>query len=554
MKVAIIGAGFLAETRARCWRRVHAADIDGLRRAPAPTVMVAAREREKAQWLAECTGLHGGCTIDEAFADPSVTLVDLCVPNRIHRELCERAAAAGKHVLCTKPLTAYWGQGLDAAASVDAVSSVDREIMLARAVEDADAMVDACRRAGTHLFYGENWCFAPAITRAVALGAAAQGAIVEMRGWESHSGSHSPYSSDWRQSGGGALLRLGAHPIGAMLWLKVREGMRLRRRPTRVVSVTAEVRAEGSAPESWGVCTLKFDDGSVGVAYGSDHMLGGMQSHLTVLSTSHCLECSLSPVDMLRAYAPRPGTFGDEYIMEKVDSDAGWSTPMPDEDWTSGHQSLVQSVTNILASGGRPVVDGALGAEVVRVIYAAYQSAASGRRVELAEREGRNALARLYFRATVLSGACDLAADNASLPPVFREARRLLEQASDEETGQRAACALLTPFLRCTYDSDNSSDATREFLGLGGRAVDATAVTIRRVEFDGSDDVPLVSAQAAFEFHALWRYTTDEVARFEAKRGYLDHGLRFWWDLASGDPGWSGEFTGNSGLSFEYFG
>ena len=43
MKVAIIGAGFLAETRARCWRRVHAADIDGLRRAPAPTVMVAAR-------------------------------------------------------------------------------------------------------------------------------------------------------------------------------------------------------------------------------------------------------------------------------------------------------------------------------------------------------------------------------------------------------------------------------------------------------------------------------------------------------------------------------
>ncbi|MFZ9880596.1 MAG: Gfo/Idh/MocA family protein [Phycisphaerales bacterium] len=366
MKVAIVGAGFLARTRARCWKRVFGHAFE---------VVVAARDRAKAEAFAREHALSGACTVDEALADRSVVLVDLCVPNHAHRALCERAAAAGKHVLCTKPLAAFWGQGLAAAASAAAVAQVDRGTMLARACDDADAMVAACAKAGVRLFYGENWCFAPSIVRAAALARASGGAIVEMRGWESHSGSHSPYAKDWRHAGGGALLRLGAHPVGAMLWLK--------RGAARVASVTAEVRAEGAAPESWGSCTLKFDDGSVGVAFGSDHMLGGMQSHLTVLSPAFRFECALSPIDTLRAYAPRDGAFGGEYIMEKVDGQAGWSTPIPDEDWSSGQQGLVQSVAESLALGREPACDGALGAEVVRVIYAAYQSAASGRRMSV---------------------------------------------------------------------------------------------------------------------------------------------------------------------------
>jgi len=359
-KVAILGTGFLARTRARCWRRVFGAEF---------AVICASRDGAKAATFAREHGLAGACAVDEALADPGVALVDLCVPNRAHRELCERAARAGKDVLCTKPLAAFWGEG-----SVD-----DRAGMFARAVDEADAMVAACAKAGVRLFYGENWCFAPAITRAAALARASAditaGAIVEMRGWESHSGSHSPYAKEWSHAGGGALLRLGAHPIGAMLWLK--------RGAARAVSVTAEVRAEGGAPESWGSCTIKFSDGSVGVALGSDHMLGGMQSHLTVLSPAFRFECSLSPIDTLRAYAPRDGAFGSEYIMEKVDGQAGWSTPIPDEDWSSGQQGLVQSVADALRTNAAPTCDGALGAEVVRVVYAAYVSAAEGRRVVL---------------------------------------------------------------------------------------------------------------------------------------------------------------------------
>jgi predicted dehydrogenase len=48
----------------------------------------------------------------ELLALPEVEVVDLCVPNHLHRPIAEAAAAAGKHIVCTKPLTAYVGQDL----------------------------------------------------------------------------------------------------------------------------------------------------------------------------------------------------------------------------------------------------------------------------------------------------------------------------------------------------------------------------------------------------------------------------------------------------------
>ncbi|MEC8252645.1 MAG: Gfo/Idh/MocA family oxidoreductase [Planctomycetota bacterium] len=388
LTVAVVGTGFLARTRLQCWRKVHHATVE---------VVVASRDRKSAEEFAAANGADRAATIEEAFADPSVALVDLCVPNHAHAPLCEQAAAAGKHILCTKPLTAYWGQGLAEDASAAEVAATDRRRMLEAAVADATTMVEACAAAGVQLFYGENWIFAPAIARAEALSAASKGVALELRGWESHSGSHAAYARDWRFAGGGALLRLGAHPIGAMLWWKRREGLRLRGKPTVVVAVTAEVadlsRAVGDAAcevakdwspvENWGSCVLQFDDGSRGVCHGSDNMLGGMQSHLTVLGSDHRFECSLSPVDTLKSYAVRDGAFGDEYMMEKLHGQAGWSTPLPDELWFSGQQGLLQSVSDHLRDGTRSDVDGELGREVVRVVYAAYVSAVEGRRVPL---------------------------------------------------------------------------------------------------------------------------------------------------------------------------
>jgi len=388
LRIGIVGTGFLAETRVRCWRRIHGGDVD---------LAIGARDPGKATDVAARHGLENSGSIESVLDDDTIDLVDLCVANRAHRELCERAAARGRHVLCTKPLTAYWGQGLGESATAEEVAAVDRGVMFERATEDAEAMVEACRSAGVRLFYGENWLFAPSIRRATELAAQSNGVILEMRGWESHSGSHSPYSRDWRHAGGGALVRLASHPIGAMLWLKHREGTRQRGRPTRPIAVSAEVADTTAAAdrercvvasgwgkvENFGTCTIAFDDGSRGVATGSDAMLGGMQSHLTLLASNHRFECSLSPATGLRAFSPDATIFGDAYVMEKSGPAVGWSTPMVDEDHHSGQQGLVQSVAEALRDDREPEADGALGVSVVRVVYAAYRSAAEGRRVDL---------------------------------------------------------------------------------------------------------------------------------------------------------------------------
>jgi predicted dehydrogenase len=382
----------LAETRARCYRQVSGYN--------ARIVAVAARTETRAAAYARRHGIPKLFTDYQALlALPEVDVVDLCVPNHLHRPMTEAAAAAGKHVICTKPLTAYVGQDLPVDAADEEIANQDREQMLAVAGADARAMVEAAERAGVQLMYGENWVYAPAIQKAERLIKAAKGTILEMRGGECHSGSHSPYSKIWRYTGGGALLRLGAHPIGAMLYLKQQEGLARNGRPIRPVAVSAEtgdlsrilsVTAETKPwivtgwqdVENWASALLTFEDGSRAIVYASDAVLGGMESRLDIfLSNSH-LKCNLSPNNLLQAYAPQPDVFAEEYLIEKLETKAGWSTPIPDEDWSSGHLAMCQDFITAVAENVPARSDGRLGLEAIRVIYAAYAAAARGQRVE----------------------------------------------------------------------------------------------------------------------------------------------------------------------------
>ncbi len=81
--------------------------------------------------------------------------------------------------------------------------------------------------------------------------------------------------------------------------------------------------------------------------------------------------------------APEEGVFGDEYVMEKASTQAGWNTPIPSEDWSSGHLAMCEDFVTAVADGRPALSDGELGLEVTRVVYTAYLSAEQGRRVEL---------------------------------------------------------------------------------------------------------------------------------------------------------------------------
>lgn len=379
--IGIVGSGFLAETRARCYGRIRAARLQA----------VTSLRTERAEAYAERHGVPNVCSdLEEMLRRDDIDIVDLCVPNLLHRRMAVEAAEAGKHIVCTKPLTAYVGQDLADDASDADYDRVDRRRMLEVAVDDAQAMVDAANGAGVQLMYGENWVYAPSIVRAAGLLARSGGAVLEMHGWECHSGSHSEYSKVWRNAGGGALIRLAAHPIGAMLNMKA---------PARPVSVMADVGDLSLIPrassadmrlatgwtnvENWGIVVITFDDGSRAVAHGSDNLLGGMQSKLRIHASNCYFECNLSPHDLVKAYAPTPDVFGDAYVMEKIDGGSGWTTPLPDEDWSAGHVDMCRDFVEAVLENRPAVATGDLGLDVTRMVYAAYVSAAEGRRFEL---------------------------------------------------------------------------------------------------------------------------------------------------------------------------
>jgi len=390
VNIGIVGAGFIAETRARSYAGVTGYD--------ARIVAVASRGQERARAYAQRFGVPDVLSDFEALLDrKDVDVVDLCVPNYLHRPMTEQAAAAGKHVVCSKPLTAFDGHGLPDDADV---AATPRAEMLRSAVENAEAMVAATERAGVRLMYAENWVYAPSIRKAARLIEAADGTILEMRGGECHSGSHSPYSTHWRYTGGGALLRLGVHPMGAMLHLKRQEGLRRDGRPIRPRAITAEVGDLTKAPgfvaeerhwvrtgwvdvENWGTAIITFEDGTRGTVFASDAVLGGMETNLQInLSNAH-IKCNMSHTGLVQAYAPDASIFAGEYLIEKLETSAGWSPPAPDEDWAQGHRQAVQDFVGCVAEDRAPLADGHLGRDVIELVYAAYLSAAEGRRVEL---------------------------------------------------------------------------------------------------------------------------------------------------------------------------
>jgi predicted dehydrogenase len=91
---AVIGTGFIAP--------IH---VEALRRLGRPIVGVIGSTPEKGSAAARAWGLPKSYDrYEEVLADPAVGVVQLASPNRLHFPQCKLALAAGKHVLCEKPL------------------------------------------------------------------------------------------------------------------------------------------------------------------------------------------------------------------------------------------------------------------------------------------------------------------------------------------------------------------------------------------------------------------------------------------------------------------
>jgi predicted dehydrogenase len=393
LRIGMVGAQFAA--------RLHLENYRSLRGSKVEITAIASRTKERAEELAQKVHIPSVAGDYRALLDrKDVDAVDLCVPTDLHHEFVIQAAQAGKHIICEKPLTGYFGKD----RPEDLVGlAVDRKTMLREALENCEKVAQAIRKNKVRFCYAENWVYAPPVAKLKNLMRVSQGTVMDMRAEESHSGSHAGYSRKWKTAGGGALLRLGAHPVSAVLHLKQYEGVLKGGQGIRLKSVTAEVgqhtRMESFKKEpqkwivdkwedveDWATMIMNFEDGSQAVVSASDGVLGGVRNTMTVYLSNAVVQVNINPNDTVFAYAPAPHIFGDEYIAEKLETKAGWNFASPDEDWVRGYPQELEDFADCLLAGREPISGLDLAVETVRAIYAAYLSAEKGMRVELAKK------------------------------------------------------------------------------------------------------------------------------------------------------------------------
>jgi predicted dehydrogenase len=386
--VGIIGSRFAADLHIHAYEKLRGQKLE--------IIAVCSKNRESADAFAKKFEIPNALTdYRQMLERKDIQVVDLCVATDFHHTIAIHAAEAGKHVICEKPLTGYFGEG-----------KVPRQLMMEEALKNASSVLRAVEKNRVKFCYAENFVYAPPLAKLKGLMKACQGTVLDIRAEESHSGSHAVYSREWKTSGGGSLMRLGSHPIGAVLHLKHYEGLMKFGRPIRARSVIGDVghltkiesfRKEPKKwmvdswvdVEDWSAALITFEDGSKASILSTDVSLGGVKNLISVYLSNAVAQININPNNSLVVYSPEGTIFGSEYITEKVETKAGWQFPSPDEDWMRGYPQEMEDFVNAILEDRDPISGPDLAYETVEIIYAAYLSAETGKRVELVKkREG----------------------------------------------------------------------------------------------------------------------------------------------------------------------
>jgi len=385
MRVGLVGTGFAGSFHLECLRRVYGVDV--------AIAGVTSRRAENRDTFGRAHGLP----VYESIAAmlPHVDVLDICSPPYAHEEGILEAAAAGKGVICEKPLTGFFGPGGD---SPDYHGDSDCKIAMLEAVlATLRKLSVAVRNGGAFFGYAENFVYTPGIQKEREIVEKTGAQILRMTGEESHNGSASPVYGIWQKAGGGSLIGKGCHPLGGMLYLKRIEGLARDGKPIRPKSVcsrthqitrlgnyrdTGLIRTDYRDVEDYGFMHVTFDDGTVADVLTSELALGGIYDYVEVFANNHRTRCHISPAGLMDVYNPRGPQFADVYLMEKISTQEGWVPAAPDETFTIGYQAELQDFMLAAADGRQPQSGLGLALDTTAAIYAAYASDA-GRGLEV---------------------------------------------------------------------------------------------------------------------------------------------------------------------------
>jgi len=282
-------------------------------------------------------------TIDMAAAinHPETDVVVVALPNHLHEEAVNAVAAAGKAVLCTKPL--------------------------GRNAGEAQRMLEAVEKAGVFGGYLEDLCYTPKSLKAIASArAGAIGDVTWVRSRETHPGPHSAWFWDGRLTGGGAIIDLGCHCIEI-----IRSFVGKGNRPVEVMCTT-DTLVHPIADEDNAIALIRFESGAIGQFEVSWTFRGGMDLRDEVAGTHGTIWINHFLRTGFEIFSS--GTTSG-YVAEKAESTAGWLFPVGDEVSELGYVDMFTDMFRAMDEGGVPQETLYDGYVVNAIMDACYRSA-----------------------------------------------------------------------------------------------------------------------------------------------------------------------------------
>lgn len=340
VRVGLVGSGFITS--------IHA---DGLKRcAAAELTAVASPSPGKAEAFARQHGIpHSFTDYRRLLAMDEIDMVVLGIPNDLHCEFTLNAAAAGKCIVLEKPMCLN--------------------------LAEADQMLAACAKAKVKLMYAEELCFAPKYVRLKQLlDSGALGEPVLIKQSEKHDGPHAAHFWDVERSGGGVTMDMGCHAIEFFRWI-------LGRPPIKSVyaQMGTHVHRAKTRGEDNAILILEFANGATAIAEESWTKLGGMDDRAEIHGSKGVAFADLLHGNAIETYSAA----GYDYAVEKAGSTVGWSFTIYEEIWNYGFVQEMEHFVECVRHDRQPIVTGEDARVVMEVLFAAYESAGTGRKVTL---------------------------------------------------------------------------------------------------------------------------------------------------------------------------
>ncbi|MBI3737185.1 Gfo/Idh/MocA family oxidoreductase, partial [Candidatus Sumerlaeota bacterium] len=277
IRIAMLGSGFVAEFY-----------MQGLANVNGQTVVANfSRTPETARALAARWNIPEATTdLDALVSRDDIDLYIIALPNFQHEEVCLKLAAAGRAMVCTKPL------GRDAA--------------------EARRMMEAVQKAGVFNGYAETEVFAPAVVKAreqVRVGAI--GEVLWVRSREAHGGPHKPWFWKKENTGGGALNDMGCHCIEAARYFFGKE-----KKVRRVMAWGARLTHHGRTDaEDNALMLMEFETGGLAHCELSWSARGGLDLRNEVHGSEGVIFTDVTRHTPITTFSLR----GTGYLIEKAE-------------------------------------------------------------------------------------------------------------------------------------------------------------------------------------------------------------------------------------------